>query len=73
MMSVVIPENELPQDLTAQTDSGSLRVSVPNGSYRLTQSTDSGHVSVGVPVDNVNGKYVLRLTTQSGSITVTSA
>jgi len=59
------------QDLTAQTDSGSLRISLPNGSYRLTQSTDSGHVSIGVPVDNVNGKYTLRLKTESGSITVT--
>jgi DUF4097 and DUF4098 domain-containing protein YvlB len=61
------------QDLKAETDSGSLRVTVPSGSYRLTQSTDSGHVLIGVPVDNVNGQHALQLKTQSGSITVTQA
>lgn len=59
------------QDLTAETDSGSLRVTVPSGSYRVKQSTDSGHVTIGVPIDNVNGQHALQLTTQSGSITVT--
>jgi hypothetical protein len=58
------------QDLTAETDSGSLRVSVPSGSYKLTQSTDSGHVDIGIPLDNVNGEHTLHLKTQSGSITV---
>lgn len=58
------------QDLTAETDSGSLRVSVPSGSYKLTQSTDSGHVDIGIPLDNVNGQHTLQLKTQSGSITV---
>jgi hypothetical protein len=58
------------QDVTAQSDSGRIDVTVPAGSYRLRRTSDSGSLRGEIPTEP-NGKYLIDLSTDSGTINVT--
>jgi hypothetical protein len=61
-----------PQDVRVDVDSGSVEVTVPDGSYRVSTSTDSGNVDSDVD-DDSSGEHHLDLHTDSGSISVSRA
>jgi len=58
------------QDVTAHSDSGRIDVAVPAGSYRLKRKSDSGSLRGDIPTEP-NGKYLIDLSTDSGTINVT--
>jgi hypothetical protein len=60
------------QDVRARSDSGDVDVTVPNGSYRVQGTTDSGDRMIGVPVDAFAAR-TLQLDTDSGDVRVRPA
>jgi DUF4097 and DUF4098 domain-containing protein YvlB len=61
------------EDVTAQTDSGNLVVTVPsNARFRIDASSDSGDRRVDVP-DDAGADHHLDLRTGSGDLTVRAA
>jgi DUF4097 and DUF4098 domain-containing protein YvlB len=61
------------QDVTAETGSGDVRLTVPGGqSYRVGVSSSSGDKHVGVPSD-ASAAHQLKVHTGSGNITITQA
>ena len=58
-----------PQDVEASTSNGSIRITVPADSYRVSTETSNGRTDVGIPNDS-DGRFSLDLRTSNGSITV---
>jgi hypothetical protein len=62
-----------PQNVKATSDSGSVKVEVPDGSaYRIRKSSSSGRADVDV-TDDPNAKYSIDVSTQSGSLAIKRA
>jgi hypothetical protein len=59
-------------DVTAQSDSGSIEVTVPAGEYNVTGNTDSGSRDVEV-TQSGSAQHKLDLNTDSGSVKVNAA
>ena len=66
----VVVELTVAEDVRVDADSGSVEVAVPDGSYQVTTSSDSGSVSSEIDNDAA-GDHKLDLHTDSGSIDVT--
>ncbi|MGH3877608.1 MAG: DUF4097 family beta strand repeat-containing protein [Actinophytocola sp.] len=66
----VVVELTVAEDVRVDADSGSVEVAVPDGSYQVTTSSDSGNVSSEIDNDAA-GDHKLDLHTDSGSIDVT--
>jgi hypothetical protein len=58
------------QNVSVRTESGDIEVSVPDASYRVNASTDSGKVDNGVGNDS-SARHKLDLQADSGNVTVT--
>ncbi|PXY34644.1 hypothetical protein BAY59_03755 [Prauserella coralliicola] len=61
-----------PRDVRLAADSGDVEVTVPDGSYRVLGTTDSGDREIGVTQDP-DASTVLDLNTDSGDVTVHAA
>jgi hypothetical protein len=59
-----------PQNVRASTDNGAVRVTVPDGSYRVTADTDLGGTDVSVPSDP-DGEFAIDAESSNGRVTVT--
>jgi len=68
----VVVELTVAEDVRVDADSGSVEVAVPDGSYQVSTSSDSGNVSSEIDNDAA-GDHKLDLHTDSGSIDVTRA
>jgi DUF4097 and DUF4098 domain-containing protein YvlB len=66
----VVVELTVAEDVRVDADSGSVEVAVPDGSYQVSTSSDSGNVSSEID-DDASGDHKLDLHTDSGSIDVT--
>lgn len=58
-----------PQDVRATTDNGTVQLTVPEGSYRVSASTDLGGTDVSVP-DDPDGEFHLDAQSSNGRVTV---
>ncbi|MET4226378.1 DUF4097 family beta strand repeat-containing protein [Oerskovia enterophila] len=58
-----------PQDVRATTDNGRVQLTVPEGSYRVSASTDLGGTEVSVP-DDPDGEFHLDAQSSNGRVTV---
>jgi hypothetical protein len=61
-----------PQDVRAVTDNGSVRVTVPDGSYRVRAETDNGGTDVSVPHDP-DGEFEIDAESSNGRVAVVPA
>lgn len=61
-----------PQDVTVTTSSGDIQATVPDGSYRVTTSVDSGTLENDLENDP-SGEHTLTFGADSGNITVRKA
>jgi hypothetical protein len=62
---------ETPADVRAEAESGSVRLAVPAGSYRVDATADSGELDVRVPNDPA-GRHHLQVHANSGDVIVTT-
>ncbi|MFD6090950.1 DUF4097 family beta strand repeat-containing protein [Oerskovia sp. NPDC060338] len=58
-----------PQDVRATTDNGAVRLTVPEGSYRVSATTDLGGTDVSVP-DDPDAEHHLVAESSNGRVTV---
>ncbi len=65
-------ELDKPNNVTAQSDSGSIEVTVPQGEYDISGSSDSGSRDIDVNQSG-SSQYKLDLNTDSGSVKVNAA
>jgi hypothetical protein len=65
-------EVAVPQDVRAVTDNGSVRLTVPDGSYRVRAETDNGGTDVSVP-NTPDGEFELDAESSNGRVTVLPA
>jgi hypothetical protein len=61
------------RSVRAQAGSGSVRVRVPSGVYRVTADTGSGDVDTAAVRNSADAEHELRLRSGSGDVTVTAA
>lgn len=61
-----------PENVTVTTESGHIELTVPDGSYRVTTSVDSGDLTNDLE-DDPDGEHSLTLEADSGDITVRKA
>lgn len=61
------------QDVSAQTQSGDIEVTVPKGSYEVRTATESGTVDNAFEGGDGTGEHKLDLRAESGNITVKAA
>lgn len=62
---------DVAQNLDLQDNSGGITVTVPNGSYRVNASTDSGDRNVGIS-DDPNARFSITARTNSGDVRISA-